>query len=144
MYFILAGLMVHMTVTLYTWVSAFKVSNLQPPSGSRYSQFATPPQYDFVRSDGLGFAMCDRYVPPHEVFTVKPWWALSSVWFLVTNVLFDAIVVGASTWRLLKHARGPTGFAATSKMLFTNGIHYCVAVCAVNASELIVSTSTPV
>lgn len=66
-------------------------------------------------------------------------WKLGSFWFYLLNIVFDVSIVGASSYRLLKHARGPTGFARTSALLFNNGLHFCSLVTVNNVGMFIVS-----
>ena len=60
---------------------------------------------------------------------LKPWYKLTSFWYLLYSLLFDLCIVSFTTRRLLRSSRGPSGLARISRMLFQNGIEYAIAVC---------------
>ncbi|CEH12387.1 hypothetical protein CBOM_00375 [Ceraceosorus bombacis] len=96
-------------------------------------------KFDTLFSDGTA-AYCNLRSQVDPVLASRPpppWYSLSAPWFLLYNTLFDGIIVATTTWRLLKAARGPTGFASISKRLFANGIQYSAVVCTVNLVEFI-------
>lgn len=65
----------------------------------------------------------------------RMWYQVHAAWFLLYSSLFDAIVVTAGTWRLIKFVKGPTGFQRIGRLLFLNNIHYLILICGVNFAQ---------
>ncbi|KAK0524902.1 hypothetical protein OC834_005359 [Tilletia horrida] len=83
-------------------------------------------------SDGY----CD-YSPAQLMDLHRRWNHLASPWFVLVNFTLDAMVVTASTWKLVSSSRGPLGFSALAQVLIANGVQYAVLVCTTNLVEFI-------
>jgi hypothetical protein len=62
---------------------------------------------------------------------------MSVPYFLAFNVIFDATITAASSYRLVSSARNMNGLSRISRVLFNNNVHYAAIVCTVNFAEFI-------
>ncbi|KAN0060867.1 hypothetical protein ACQY0O_006601 [Thecaphora frezii] len=96
------------------------------------SGWAVAVYFKLTRVTPTGLCVEEARLVKHQGF-----YQLSTFWYVLWNALFDLAMVTSSSVRLWRSARGPTGFARISALLFANNIHYAIGADLVNIIELV-------